>query len=74
MPAWNQTVRAGLAAGSTEPGQKQETAAMRISEPITGRWKSNAAQHNIIAFQIKHIDLRAYKSLRSSPLAMDIDT
>ena len=74
MPARNQTVRAGLAAGSTELRQKQETATARISEQITGRWKSNTAQHNTIAFQIKHIDLRAYKSLRGSPLAMDIYT
>ena len=43
MPAWDQTVRAGLAAGSTEPGQIQETAAARISAQITGRWKSNTA-------------------------------
>ena len=49
-------------------------AATRISEQITGRWKSSTSQHNTIAFQIKHIDLRAYKSLRGSPLAMDIYT
>ena len=43
MPARNQTVRAGLTARSAELGRKQEMAAARISEQITGKWKSNTA-------------------------------